>query len=124
MRPSESAWPGLRFAIPGSKSPGTGYRIAGKRHWLHTTSSLTFTFYRAGEKRGDIPTDLQGGVVVHDHFMPYRGMDQVDHAFCNAHILRELQALIEFENEPRAELMRAMLLDANAAVNPAREAGA
>lgn len=102
----------------------TGYRIAGKLHWLHTTSSQAFTFYRAGEKRGDIPADLCGGVVVHDHFLAYRGMDAVDHAFCNAHILRELQALIEFENEPWAQLMRAMLLDANAAVNTAREAGA
>ena len=102
----------------------TGYRIAGKLRWLHTTSSLAFTFYRAGEKRGDIPSDLQGGVVVHDHFLAYRGMDEVDHAFCNAHILRELQALIEFDSEPWAELMRAVLLDANDAVNAAREAGA
>ena len=102
----------------------TGYRIAGKLHWLHTTSSLTFAFYRAGEKRGDVPTDLQGGVVVHDHFPPYRGMEAVEHAFCNAHILRELQALIEFEKEPWAELMRDTLLDANAAVNQARDAGA
>ncbi|MFZ0422832.1 MAG: IS66 family transposase [Xanthobacteraceae bacterium] len=102
----------------------TGYRIAGKLHWLHTTSSLAFTFYRAGEKRGDIPKDLQGGVVVHDHFLPYRGMDKVDHAFCNAHILRELQALIDIEKEPWADLMRATLLDANAAVDKAREAGA
>ena len=102
----------------------TGYRIAGKLHWLHTTSSRAFTLYRAGEKRGDIPTDLHGGVVVHDHFLPYRGMDTVDHAFCNAHILRELQALTEFENEPWAELMRALLLDANVAVGAARKAGA
>ena len=102
----------------------TGYRVAGKLHWLHTTSSQAFTFYRAGEKRGDIPAALLGGVVVHDHFLAYRGMDGVDHAFCNAHILRELQALSEFENEPWAELMRAMLLDANAAVNTARDAGA
>jgi transposase len=102
----------------------TGYRIACKLCWLHTTSSLLFTFYRAGEKRGDIPRDLRGGVVVHDHFLPYRGMDAVDHAFCNAHILRELQALIEFEKEAWAEQIRDMLLDANAAVNKAREAGA
>jgi transposase len=101
----------------------TGYRIAGKLHWLHTTSSLLFTFYRAGEKRGDIPRDLQGGVVVHDHFLPYRAMDAVDHAFCNAHILRELQALIEIDNETWAEQMRDMLLDAHAAVNKARAAG-
>src|SRR5882762_1081019 len=26
----------------------TGFRIAGKLQWLHTTSSLAFTFYRAG----------------------------------------------------------------------------
>ena len=102
----------------------TGYRIAGKLQWLHTTSSLAFTFYRAGERRGDIPQDLRGGVVVHDHFLPYRGMDAVDHAYCNAHVLRDLQALITFEQEPWAELMRDVLLDANAAVNTAREAGA
>src|SRR5208337_2883110 len=33
----------------------TGFRIAGKLQWLHTTSSLAFTFYRADEKRGAIP---------------------------------------------------------------------
>jgi hypothetical protein len=49
--------------------------LAGKLQWLHTTSSLAFTFYRAGEKRGAIPQDLQGGVVVHDHFLPYRRLD-------------------------------------------------
>ena len=102
----------------------TGFRIAGKLQWLHTTSSLAFTFYRAGEKRGAIPQDLQGGVVVHDHFLPYRRLDTVDHAFCNAHILRELQSLIEFDKEPWAEAMRDMLREANLAVNKAREGGA
>jgi transposase len=103
----------------------TGFRIAGKLQWLHTTSSLTHTFYRAGEKRGAIPTQLKGGVVVHDHFLPYRGMDAVDHAYCNAHILRELEGLIEFDGEAAwAEPMRDMLREANVAVNEAREAGA
>jgi transposase len=102
----------------------TGFRIAGKLQWLHTTSSLAFTFYRADEKRGAIPEDLQGGVVVHDHFLPYRRLDAVDHAFCNAHILRELHSLIEFDHEPWAELMRDMLLAARLAVDKAREAGA
>jgi len=102
----------------------TGFRIAGKLQWLHTTSSLAFTFYRAGEKRGAIPEDLQGGVVVHDHFLPYRRLDTVGHAFCNAHILRELQSLIAFDKEPWAAPLRDMLRDANLAVNQAREAGA
>ena len=43
---------------------------------------------------------------------------------CNAHVLRELQSLIEFDHEPWAELMRDMLLSANLAVNKARQAGA
>ena len=102
----------------------TGYRIGGKLQWLHTTSSLSFTFYRAGEKRGDIPRDLKGGVVVHDHFKPYNGLVDVDHAFCNAHILRELEAVIEFDKESWAETMRDVLREANAAVRAAREAGA
>ena len=102
----------------------TGYQIGGKLQWLHTTSSLSFTFYRAGEKRGDIPRNLKGGVVVHDHFKPYNGLVDVDHAFCNAHILRELEAVIEFEKESWAELMRDVLREANAAVRAACEAGA
>ncbi len=102
----------------------TGFRIAGKLQWLHTTSSLAFTFYRADEKRGAIPENLQGGVIVHDHFAPYHRLDTVDHAICNAHILRELQSLIEFDKEPWAEAMRNILLQANLAVNKARAAGA
>jgi len=101
----------------------TGYRIGGKLHWLHTTSSSCFTFYRAGEKRGDIPRNLKDGVIVHDHFKPYNGLLEVYHAFCNAHILRELEALIEFDGEAWAESMRAVLREANAAVRAARDAG-
>src|SRR5260370_1278895 len=36
----------------------TGFRIAGKLQWLHTTSSLAFTFYCAGDTRGRIPPDF------------------------------------------------------------------
>lgn len=65
---------------------------------------------------------------MHDHFLPYRRLDTVDHAFCNAHVLahvlRELKSLIEFDHETWAELMRDMLLAASLAVNKAREAGA
>jgi transposase len=102
----------------------TGFRIAGKLQWLHTTSSLAFTFYRASEKRGAVPENLQGGVIVHDHFAPYHRLGTVDHAICNAHILRELKSLIEFDKEPWAEAMRNILLQANLAVNKARAAGA
>jgi transposase len=102
----------------------TGYRVAGKLQWLHTTSSLTYTFYRAGEKRGAVPEQLEGGFVVHDHFKSYHRIKKVGHVFCNAHHLRELEAVIEFDGEPWAVEMRDLLLEANAAVREAREAGA
>jgi transposase len=101
----------------------TGLRIAGKTAWLHTASTPTHTFYRAGEPRSAVLA-CQGGVAVHDHWRAYYGLDGVDHAFCNAHLLRELQAVCEFDKEPWAEALRATLLDANEAVRQAKAQGA
>ena len=102
----------------------TGFRIAGSLQWLHTVSSRRHTFYRVGKARGDVPEGLKGGVVVHDHFRPYAALEAVDHAFCNAHHLRELQALIEIDKEPWALTMRDLLREAAKAVRQAKEAGA
>ena len=102
----------------------TGLRVAGKLHWLHTTSSEAFTFYRVEGQRGAIPSDLEGGVIVHDGFVAYGALGQVDHALCNAHHLRELKALIELDGEAWATPMRDMLIEANAAVRKARDSGA
>ena len=100
----------------------TGFRIAGATRWLHTASTLTHTFYRAGEPRSAVP-EFEGGVVVHDHWRAYYALENVLHAFCNAHLLRELQAIIEFDKEPWAEALRATLLDASQAVQKAKAAG-
>jgi transposase len=72
----------------------TGLRIAGATRWLHTASTPTHTFYRADEPRSAVPV-CQGGVVVHDHWRAYYSLENVDHAFCNAHLLRELQAVCD-----------------------------
>jgi transposase len=101
----------------------TGFRIAGATRWLHTASTPTHTFYRADEPRSAVPL-CQGGVVVHDHWRAYYSLENVDHAFCNAHLLRELQAVCEFDNEPWADALRATLLDANEAVRNAKAQGA
>jgi hypothetical protein len=102
----------------------TGFRVAGKGQWLHTVSTETLTFYRVSDKRGAIAEGLEGGVVVHDHFKPYYGLTGVAHAFCNAHHLRELKALIELDEEPWAKDMSDLLVEANEAVRTAREGGA
>jgi len=62
------------------------------------------------------------GLVVHDHWKPYYTMTGVLHALCNAHHLRELQALVEIEHEDWARRMRRLLRRACHATNLAREA--
>ena len=66
------------------------------------------THYRAREKRGDLLENLKG-ILVHDHWKPYFCIEDVQHALCNAHHLRELKALEEFEKEPWAFKMSRLL---------------
>ncbi len=88
----------------------SGARVAGKLHWVHTVSNARSVHYRISEKRGDISTDLVG-TVMHDCFSSYFSkLDNVQHALCNSHILRELKALIEIDKEPWARNMRRLLL--------------
>jgi hypothetical protein len=79
----------------------SGLRIAGKNQWLHLSSTDTLTHYGVHEKRGreamaeiGILTDRQG-VVVHDFWKSYQSFDQCSHAYCNAHLLRELVFIYE-----------------------------
>ncbi|HVP98538.1 MAG TPA: IS66 family transposase [Roseiarcus sp.] len=101
----------------------TGFRVAGQTQWLHTVATESLTLYRVSDKRGDVPGNLAGGVVVHDGFKSYGALAGAAHARCNAHHLRELKALIEFDHEPWAALMRDLLLDANRAVGEAKARG-
>ena len=89
----------------------SGIRINGKNHWTHTLSNDSMTHYRLSEKRGDIPTDVKG-CVSHDHFSPYYSKmgDEVKHALCNVHHLRELKAIAEIDGELWARNMSRLLL--------------
>lgn len=89
----------------------TGLRIGGKTHWLHVVATETHTWYRVAAQRKDIEVlaDIKG-VVVHDHWKPYYQLEDVNHALCNAHHLRELKALAEIEQESWAVSMSKLLL--------------
>ncbi len=100
----------------------TGFRIGGKTQWLHIASTLWLTFYRISAKRGSLPENLTG-IVVHDHWKPYYTLAGVLHALCNAHHLRELQALIEIEHEDWARRMQTLLRRACHAANLSRMQG-
>jgi transposase len=97
----------------------TGYRIAGVLQWLHVASTCLLTCYRTSAKRGAMLAGVRG-IIVHDFWRPYLTMVGVMHALCNAHHLRELQALIDIEKEPWARVMHRFLRQTCHAANLAR----
>jgi transposase len=125
MPGSAPAWRKRRSATPGSKSPGTGSQGRGQAALAahHLERGLHLLPGR-GKAWAAIPSDLKGGVIVHDGFVPYGALGQIDHALCNAHHLREPKALIERDGEAWATPMRDTLIAANAAVRKARDSGA
>jgi transposase len=83
-------------------SDETGIRCAGKLHWLHTFCSGLFTFLFVHPNRGDEALSSVHSLVkdfknwlIHDCWAAYFTFAGCKHGICNAHILRELQALIE-----------------------------
>jgi transposase len=109
-------------AAPVKHMDETGFRIGGKTQWLHVASTIWLTFYRTSPKRGSLLENVLG-IVVHDHWKPYYTLKGVLHALCNAHHLRELQALVEIEKEDWARKMQRLLRRACHATNLARQQG-
>jgi transposase len=87
----------------------TGFRVTEKTNWLHVISTNKFTHYHLSPKRKALLEGVKG-TIVHDHWKPYYQMPNVNHALCNAHHLRELQALIDYEKETWARNMKRFLL--------------
>jgi transposase len=79
----------------------SGLRVAGRLHWPHVASSDRFTALFCHRKRGTEAIDAAGvlpdctGIVVHNAFAPYVRYRSATHALCNAHLLRELIAVVE-----------------------------
>ncbi len=106
----------------------TGVRATGRLHWLHTVSTRRLTWYYAHQRRRRVAMDAAGilphfrGRAVHDFWPSYLQYD-CDHAFCNAHLLRELIFLWEEQQQAWAKTMIDHLLDIKTAVDTARGAG-
>ena len=75
----------------------TGFRIAEKLNWLHVASTQNLTHYRIAG-RGKMLDNLEG-IIVHDHWKSYYTIEGVEHVLCNAHHLRELQAVAKLDDE-------------------------
>ena len=81
----------------------TGARVGGKLFWVHNSSTSEYTYQTVNQKRGKTGIDANGvllnfnGVVMHDCWSPYWKYDGIEHAICNAHLLRELTGIEEME---------------------------
>ena len=100
----------------------TGLRVGGRTQWLHVVCTPLLAAYRVSARRGAVPAGVSG-VAVHDHWQCYWPMKGVEHALCNAHHLRALQALVEFDKEDRARRMQRLLRRARSIARLARRRG-
>ncbi len=106
----------------------TGLYVAGKRHWMHVSTTEQLTHYAVHRKRGKEALDDIGilvdfaGVSVHDGWRSY-WQYACQHALCNVHHLRELTFLYEVQQQDWAGQMKTLLLDIKAAVEQARAEG-
>ena len=129
-----SAYTAIRKAVmkaPVAHFDETGLRAEGKNFWLHNASTDRFTCYSVQEKRGWKGMDAMGilpsftGVAVHDCWAPYFRYSSASHALCCAHLLRELNGVIENHPDQKewAQGMIALLLKMKKSKNESKAAG-
>lgn len=106
----------------------TGLRVAGGLGWVHAASTPTATLYTCHARRGKEAMDAAGvlpaftGTGVHDCWKPYWCYD-IEHALCNAHLVRELTGVYETTGQTWAPKLANVLQQMNIAVADAKDAG-
>jgi transposase len=107
----------------------TGLRVSQRQDWVHVSSTEKLTLLIHDRRRGRLAISgidilpRYEGVCVHDGFSSYDQYRQCRHAQCNAHLLRELNYVIETSKPQWAQEMKALLLEIKAAVDAKREGG-
>jgi len=109
------------------ETPG---RAAGALSYVHVACTEYLTLMHVGDRSG-ATIDAGGvlaeftGVLVRDGYAGYQHLQAV-HAWCGAHLLRDLRSISDADPEGQlwATAMATTLLDANHAAHQARERGA
>lgn len=111
----------IKSIIAGDKiahADETGMRVNGKLHWLHTATTLFHTYLFIHEKRGRGALESEKslldkfkGWLVHDCWGSYFRFKNFKHAICCAHILRELDGLIEIRKTKWAKTFKSYLMN-------------
>lgn len=93
----------------------TTARVASKTHWLHVLSTSWSTYLFIHKKRGQEAIEEMDilphfhGILVHDHLKSYFHYGY-EHALCNAHHLREMQAVVDNTGHSWASSMQKLLI--------------
>ena len=94
----------------------TGVKVNGKLHWLHCVCTSQWSYFVIHAKRGSEAMDecgiipaLDNCTLIHDFWASYLKYNNVDHAFCNAHIERELVYAYESTHQNWAKQLKELL---------------
>jgi transposase len=108
----------------------TPARAAGGMRYVHLACTAYLTWMHTGDRSGEaidaggvLPG--YGGIIVRDGYFGYTHLTDAVHAWCGAHLLRDLQGLHDAEPDAQewAARMACLLLYARDAVAAARTAG-
>ncbi|MGH3588656.1 MAG: IS66 family transposase, partial [Pseudonocardia sp.] len=120
----------LLRSAPAVHADETPARAAGRLAYVHVACTRYLTLmHTGGRSRDDIDAGgvLPGytGVIVRDGYAGYSHLTDAAHAWCGAHLLRELKDLYEFEpaHQQWTADMAALLCEANQQAQTARADG-
>lgn len=95
----------------------TGIRVEGRLHWLHTATTSLYTYLFVHNKRGKLALESEKSILqnfkgwlVHDCWESYFKFIKIKHAICGAHILRELEGLIENHDTKWAKVFKSFIM--------------
>ena len=118
----------LLRAAPAVHADETPARAAGGLRYVHLACTAYLTLMHTGDRSAeaiDAGGVLPGyaGVIVRDGYSGYLHLTGALHAWCGAHLLRDLKDLYDFEagKQDWAEKMAALLIEARDAARDARQ---
>lgn len=98
----------------------TGMRVDGRLQWLHTATTDRYTYLFVHNNRGKKALESGKSVLerlsnwlVHDCWGSYFKFDTVRHSICGAHLVRELESLVQNTCSEWADMMQDLLLTLN-----------
>jgi transposase len=120
----------LLASAPAVHADGTPARAAAGARCVHLACTAYLTHMHTGDRSADA-IDAGGvlpgytGIIVRDGYAGYEHLTGALHAWCGAHLLRDLKALYDFEPQQQdwASQMACLLIEARDAASAARRAG-